>query len=203
MAMAGLRRVLTLAAVLGPVGTVAAQSVPSTGVSTAPTAQSYQGSVTAGEASAQPIEISLDDAMQRGLKNNLGAILSEKQTAQMRGERMSQLQALLPEVDLKAQESVAEVDLAAEGLRIPGVPTVIGPFGYTDLRATLTWSLVDVPSLRDYLAARHNFKAAQLSAQDARDMVVLTVGNAYLLVLADESQVASVQSRAWLGVLGF
>jgi outer membrane protein TolC len=198
--MAGLRRVLTLAAVLAPVlalegPRLAAQSVPSTGVSTAPTAQSYQGSVTAGEASAQPIELSLDDAMQRGLKNNLGAILSEKQTAQMRGERLSQLQALLPEVDFKAQESVAEVDLAAEGLRIPGVPTVIGPFGYTDLRATLTWALVDVPSLRDYLAARHNFKAAQLSAQDARDMVVLTVGNAYLLVLADESQVASVQSQ--------
>ncbi len=123
-----------------------------------------------------------------GLRNNLGTILSEKQTAQMRGERLSQLQALLPEVDFKAQANVMQVDLAAEGLRIPGIPTIIGPFGYTDLRATLTWSLLDVPSLRNYLAARHNFNAAQLSAQDARDMVVLTVGNAYLLVLADEAR---------------
>ena len=50
-------------------------------------------------------------------------------------------------------------------------------------------------SLRNYLAARHNFAAAQLSAQDARDMVVLTVGNAYLLVLADETEVSSVQAQ--------
>jgi outer membrane protein TolC len=59
----------------------------------------------------------------------------------------------------------------------------------------LNWSLVNVNSLRSYLASRHNFASAQLSAEDARDMVVLTVGNAYLLVLADESQVGSVQAQ--------
>ena len=82
-----------------------------------------------------------------------------------------------------------------EGLRIPGFPTIIGPFGFTDLRASLSWSLVDVKSLRAYLASRHDFRAAQLSAQDARDMVVLTVGNAYLLVLADETRVSSVEAQ--------
>jgi outer membrane protein TolC len=80
-------------------------------------------------------------------------------------------------------------------LRIPGFPTVIGPFGFTDVRASLTWSLIDVASLRNYQAARHNFAAAQLSAQDAREMVVLVVGNAYLLALADETQVASVEAQ--------
>ena len=97
------------------------------------------------------------------------------------------MQALLPSVDFKAKETVTQADLPAEGLRIPGFPKIIGPFGFTDVRASLSWSLVDVASLRNYLAARHNFAAAQLSAQDARDMVVLTVGNAYLLVLADEA----------------
>ena len=48
-------------------------------------AQSFQGSVTTGEASAQPIDLSLDDAIQRGLKNNLGVILSGTQTASARG----------------------------------------------------------------------------------------------------------------------
>ncbi len=133
--------------------------------------------------------------MQRGLKNNLGVILNGTQVAGARGQRLSQLQALLPEVDFKAQESVEQVDLAAEGLRIPGFPTIIGPFGYTDLRASLTWSLVDVTSLRNYLAARHNFASAQLSAQDARDLVVLTVGNAYLLVIADQTRVSSVDAQ--------
>lgn len=139
--------------------------------------------------------LSLDDAMQRGLRANLGVILSGTQTTAARGQRLSELQALLPEVDFKAQESLLQVDLPAQGLRIPGFPKIIGPFGYTDLRATLTWSLVDVASLRNYMAAKHNFAAAQLSAQDAQDLVVLTVGNAYLLVVADETQVSSVEAQ--------
>ena len=158
-------------------------------------ASPYQGSVAAGEVSAQPIDLTLDDAIQRGLKNNLGVILSGVQTASARGQRLSQLQALLPAVDFSAKETVMQADLAAQGLRIPGFPTIIGPFGYTDLRASLSWSLVDVSSLRKYLAERHNFAAAQLSAQDARELVVLTVGNAYLLALADETRVAAVQAQ--------
>jgi outer membrane protein TolC len=160
-----------------------------------PTAQSYQGSVTVGEANGQAIDLTLDDAIQRGLKNNLGVILSATETASARGQRLSQLQSLLPSVDASFKDTVMQADLPAEGLRFPGFPTIIGPFGYQDLRGSLNWSLVDVASLRNYLAARHNFASAQLSAQDAQDMVVLTVGNAYLLALADESQVSSVQAQ--------
>lgn len=172
---------------------LAAQVVP--GTNTAPTASSFQGSVASGEVSAQPIDLTLDDAMQRGLKTNLGIILSGTQTASARGQKLSQLQSLLPSIDFNAQESLMQVDLAAQGLRIPGFPTIIGPFGFTDLRASLSWSLLNVNSLRTYLAAKHNFNAAQLSADDARDLVVLTVGNAYLLALADETRVSSVEAQ--------
>ncbi|HEU5351483.1 MAG TPA: TolC family protein [Terracidiphilus sp.] len=160
-----------------------------------PTAESFNGSVTTGAATPGVMKLSLDDAMQRGLKNNLGLLLSGLQTATARGERLSQLQDLLPEVDFDAREAVMQTDLPAQGLRIPGFPTIIGPFGYTDLRASLSWSLVDVKSLREYLAAKHNLKAAGLSAEDARSLVVLTVGNAYLLVVADETEVASVSAQ--------
>jgi outer membrane protein TolC len=159
------------------------------------TASSFQGSVVTGEASPQSIGLSLDDAVQRGLKSNLGIILTGTQADTARAQRLSQLQSLLPSVDFSAKESVQQVDLPAEGLRIPGLPTIIGPFGYTDVRASLSWSLVNVNSLRTYLADRHNFAAAQLTAQDARDMVVLTVGNAYLLVLSDQSEVTSAQAQ--------
>ena len=148
-----------------------------------------------GEVSAQPVSLTLEEAMQRGLKNNLGAILSGTQTAVARGQRLSQLQSLLPEVDASLKETVMQADLPAEGLRISGFPTIIGPFGYTDLRASLSWSLVNVASLRNYLAAQHNFTAATLTAQDARELVILTVGNAYLLALADETRIDSVEAQ--------
>ena len=160
-----------------------------------PTAGSFQGSVAKGEVSPQPLDLTLDDAMHRGLQANLGILLSGTQTEAARGQKLSQLQSLLPAIDFRAQENVMQLDLPAEGLRLPGFPMVIGPFGYTDVRAALSWSLVDVSSLRNYLAARHNFRAAQLSEQDARDMVILTVGNAYLLALADEALVASSEAQ--------
>jgi outer membrane protein TolC len=162
---------------------------------TTPSASSFQGSVPAGEVSTQTVELSLDEAIQRGLKANLGVILSGTQTAAARGQRLDQLQTLLPSVDFKAQETLTQVDLPAQGLRLPGIPKIIGPFGFTDLRASLNWSLVDVSSLRNYLAAKHNFASANLSAQDAQDLVVLTVGNSYLLVVADETEISSVEAQ--------
>jgi outer membrane protein TolC len=160
-----------------------------------PTAASFQGSLTAGQATGDVLSLTLDDAMARGLKNNLGMILSGTQTAAAKGQRLSQLQSLLPSVDASAKETVMQTDLPAEGLRIPGFPTIIGPFGFTDVRASLNWTLVDVASLHNFLMARHNFQAAQLSADDARELVVLTVGNAYLLALADATRVASVETQ--------
>ena len=174
---------LLSAAVLAPLNVLAQTGNP------------FQGSVPVGEASGLPVGLSLDDAIQRGLQTNLGVILSGTQTAAALGARLSQLQSLLPTVDFKAQESLMQVDLPAQGLRIKGFPTIIGPFGFTDIRASLSWTLVDVASMRNYLAARHNFAAAQLSAQDARELVVLTVGNAYLLALADETRVSSVEAQ--------
>jgi outer membrane protein TolC len=155
----------------------------------------YAGSVPAGQPTDQTLALTLDDAMTRGLNNNLGVILSSQQMAAARGARLSQLQTLLPAIDARASETVLQADLPAEGMRISGFPTILGPFGYTDVRASLSWSLVDVASLRNYLAARHNFNAAQLSAEDAHELVVLTVGNAYLLALADETRIESVEAQ--------
>ncbi len=176
---------------------VAAQSaaIPPAPTPAQPSAASFQGSVPSGAATSQTLDLSLDAAIERGLKTNLGIILSGTQTAGARAQRLSELQSLLPSIDFTAKEAALQVDLPAEGLRLPGIPKIIGPFGYTDVRAYMTWSLVDVESLHSYLAARHNFAAAQLSAEDARDLVVLTVGNAYLLVLADETAVSSAQAQ--------
>ncbi|HUA99583.1 MAG TPA: TolC family protein [Terracidiphilus sp.] len=188
---------LVLAVAVWGAGGAAAQTLPSSaaaGPSAVPQS-SYQGSVATGPVSPQPIGLSLDDAIARGLQTNLGIILSGTETAQEKAERLSQLQNLLPDVKFNGTEAVMQTDLAAEGLRITGFPKVVGPYGYTDLRAALSWSLIDVNSLRTYLAAKHNFNAAQLSAEDARQMVILTVGNAYMLVLADQAQVASVEAQ--------
>jgi outer membrane protein TolC len=156
---------------------------------------SYQGSVAVEPATADTLPLTLDDAIQRGLKHNLGLILTSQNQQTAGGQRLQQLQALLPTVDASIKEAVEETNLQAEGLRIPGFPSIIGPYGFTDARANLSWSLLNISSLKNYLASKHNFQGTQLSVQDARDEVVLTVGNAYLLCIADASRIESTQAQ--------
>jgi outer membrane protein TolC len=156
---------------------------------------SYRGSAVQQKATPGELPLSLDDAMQMGLKNNLGAILQNTNVQSEGGSKLQQLQALLPTVTGTAQASVAQVNLQAEGLRIPGFPAVIGPFGYTDFRATLNQTLLNVSSLQNYLASKHYFESSKLSAKDSQDLVVLTVGNSYLLCLADATRILSLDAQ--------
>ncbi len=156
---------------------------------------SYRGSLVTGKSTGQVLPLSLDDAIQRGLKANLGLILQTSSQKQANGSRLEQLQQLLPTVTANASYTVQQIDLAAFGLKFPGINPIIGPFQVEDFRGYLTQNLVNLQSFQSYLAARHNFEAAKLTAQDARDLVVLTVGNAYLLLIADQARIKAVQAE--------
>ncbi len=155
----------------------------------------YQGSVSSRQVTPGVVHLSLSDAIQRGLRYNLGLILTSQNVASARASRMEELQSLLPTATAKVTEADQETDLQAEGLRIPGFPAIIGPYGYTDIRGYLKWSLLNLSALQNYLASKHDFRAASLSVSDARDMVVLTVGNAYLTVIADAARIQASQAQ--------
>lgn len=155
----------------------------------------YQGSETTEKPVNGVLPLSLDDAIARGLKHNLGLILTSQSGLSARGQQLEELQALLPTVDANLKAAVQQTDLQAQGLRIPGFPSIIGPYGYTDIRASLNWSLLDLSALQNYLASRHNFAGTKLSVDDARDLVVLTVGNAYLTCIADKSRIDEEQAQ--------
>jgi outer membrane protein TolC len=54
---------------------------------------------------------------------------------------------------------------------------------------------LNLSSLDSYLASKHNFAGSKLSIEDAKDLVVLTVGNAYLLCIADASRIDSAEAQ--------
>lgn len=159
------------------------------------TSGTFQGSQTEGKATGGVLQLSLNDAIARGLKFNLGLILTRQSVQSAHGQQLENLQALLPAVDANLKASVQQADLQAEGLRIPGFPAIIGPYGYTDIRASFNWSLLNLSALQSYLASKHDFQAAKLSVYDARDMVVLTVGNAYLTCIADKSLIDEAEAQ--------
>jgi outer membrane protein TolC len=159
----------------------------------------FSGSVAQGKANPQVLPLSFKDAIDLGLKNNLGLLLQADNRVAARGEKWKELSDLLPNVTAEVTANAAQVDLATEGLRSPIFPKVIGPFGFFDARAYLTQSVLDLKSLNRVHGASDNERAAHFSYKDARDLVVLAVGNAYLQALAGAARVETAQAQVETG----
>jgi outer membrane protein TolC len=156
----------------------------------------YFGGVPAGRLSATPVALSLEDAVSRGLKQNLGGALATDGVTDARGERWQALSELLPNVITDTGFGVHQINVkAAFGLTIHGEPPIIGPFGYFDSRAYLTQSAFDWASIERARSSRAQLRSAEFSSKDAREIVVLVIVSNYLLLIADQSEVESATSQ--------
>ncbi len=153
------------------------------------------GSVPGGAATNDVIRLSLQDAINMALRYNLGAIESGENVQITRGQRLIALSNLLPEVSAGVYENVAQTSLATFGFKLPGVPTVIGPYSYSTVEASLSQTLFSFESIQRFRAARTAEQAARLSYQDILDVVTLTVGNAYLQVIETGSRIEAQQAQ--------
>ncbi|MFN7995511.1 MAG: TolC family protein [Bryobacteraceae bacterium] len=156
----------------------------------------------AGSAPAQfSGKLSLREAIDRALRYNLGAVGLNNAVRQAEGQVKVARSSLLPNLNGSLSETVQQTNLTAFGFRIkspfPGfsIPSVVGPFNYFDLRASLTQSVADLTAWRNYKSASEVLRANQLSARDARDLVVLAAGGAYLQVIAAKARIQSVRAQ--------
>jgi outer membrane protein TolC len=194
------------------VRSASAQASPVSGISATPNSDSSPGptepsSVAQGSFSGsvpsklEPgvVPLSLADAIARGLKQNLGLLLTGQDVRASRGERWQKLSALLPNVTTLSYVQDSKVDLAEFGFtfNFPGItiPTVVGPFAYVDARVYVTQSIFDWKAINKTHAATENVKSAQSTAKDARDLVILAVGYSYLQAIADEARVETVDAQ--------
>jgi outer membrane protein TolC len=155
----------------------------------------FSGSVPEGKATSEVLLISFTGAIDRGLRNNLGLLLQSDTSLAAKGQKWKELSNLLPNVNANISSTVLQTNLEAEGLRFPGFPKVIGPFGFFDARAYLTQSVFDWHSIQRERGAADRERAAQYSYKDARDLVVLAVGNTYLLAIAQDARVETALAQ--------
>jgi outer membrane protein TolC len=144
------------------------------------------------------LPLSLREAIERGLKQNLGALLSSADIRAARGQRWEQLSALLPHVTAAPYIDESKVNLAELGFTNFGpiaLPSSIGPFSYFDARANVTQTLFDWKSINNERASRQSLKSAEYSYKDARDLVVLAVGYTYLQAIADEARIETADAQ--------
>ena len=174
-----------------------------TGLSSLPSAEQvinrnqdpFSGSITQGKATAETLDLTIEEALDRGLKYNLGLYLSDRVTEQTRSARLRALSDLMPVVNGSFAQEEEKLNLKQFGFTFPGFPSAVGPFSLSDLRATGAWNVLDFHSIEKIHAASQNVKAAQFTYRDARDTVVLAVGANYLLTIAQESRVTATEAE--------
>src|SRR5579863_1768274 len=71
----------------------------------------FQGSVPTGVRSSTPLTLTLHEAIERGLKTNLGILNSDSANGIARGERLRALSALIPQLNGRAGATDEELDL--------------------------------------------------------------------------------------------
>jgi len=144
------------------------------------------------------LSLSLQEAIDRGLRQNLGLLLSKADIRSARGERWQQLSSLLPHVTAAPYVAASKINLAELGftsLSGVSIPASVGPFSYFDARASVTQTLFNWKSISAERAARETLKSAEYTYKDARDLVVLAVGSAYLQAIAEETRIETAEAQ--------
>jgi len=152
---------------------------------------SYSGSMVGPAETSDHVMLTLQIAVSRGLKFNLGMLDAGAESRQAQAQLLAARSALTPNVSASVSEIAAKADLAAQGFSSSlfaglgfSFPTTAGPFHYYDLRGSLQHNFLDITAIENYRSARQSASASHMEARQAREEVVLAVTSIYLQLMA-------------------
>jgi len=181
-------------------GSAGSSSSVNTLNSTIQVSGSYQGSVPGPKVPDGPLTLTIADATRRGLQFNLGGVTASIEVRQARAQRLAAVSEMLPNIYATLTETSTKIDLQTEGLTASvfggkvSPPTTIGPFHYYSALANVSENL-SLTALHNVRQSDASLEAARMSAADARELVVLAVGGAYLRVIANKANVLSQEAQ--------
>ena len=130
-----------------------------------------------------PLKLTLAEAIEQGLRNNLRVLVAGTRVEEDAGARERALAAaLLPKVSAQTYANVQNRSLRAFGISAPGLPLpgVVGPFSNYDFRLYAQQSVLNLESYHSLKASEQALAAGKLDEQDARDLIVRVVAGYYL-----------------------
>jgi outer membrane protein TolC len=144
----------------------------------------------------------MGEAIDRGLKANLGLLTSQQSSEEVRAQRLRALSGLLPKINGQLSMTEQQLNLQALGFNIQlpksagfSIPKIVPPYSYQAALANVSIPLFDYTAISNFRASRESQKAALLSVKNARDLVVQAVGNAYLQIIADSARITATQAE--------
>jgi outer membrane protein TolC len=152
---------------------------------------------------AGALSLSLDDAVARGLKQNLQMKLVQQNERMVHGEVLTVANNLLPSVTAQGAVEAQQINLAALGFKpssLAGLPIAPGSFSTivkvntASAQLNVDQALFNVPAYFLYRSAQKAQKAANFSTLNMEGGVTLGVATQYLLALADASQIENARA---------
>ena len=158
-------------------------------------AQQMTGATRHGELRSEAVPLSLDEAIQEGLRYNVGLFISGKITDEARATRLEQLSALLPRIDASLRESRQKTNLQALGISFPLIPPTVTVSNF-DARVSVSAPLLDLHAASNARASAQAVTATEWTERNARETVVLAIASIYLQTVSAEAAVASAEADA-------
>ena len=155
----------------------------------------------AAKTSPAPAQLSLTDAIQLALQNNLATLVAQEQRREATGFVQQSRSALLPNISGVTYQANLTLNLAAlgfQGSTFPGLSTFIGPFNNFDARARLVQTIFDLSAIRSYQSSRQGVRIAEFRQQLAREQVSEATALTYLETLRTARTVSAAQANVTL-----
>jgi outer membrane protein TolC len=145
---------------------------------------------------AEPLRLSLADAVTRGLDANLAAIEARETVRTAEGARQEARAPLLPNLQGGLSASRQVINLEAYGFPPPaGQSALVGPFNVLDARLYVSQSVLDLQAIGLSRAAGLSAEAARSGAAAIREDVVVTCAGLYLRAAADERRIDAIREE--------
>src|SRR5437588_12440688 len=149
-----------------------------------------------------PTSLSLEQAIQLAIQNNLTTLLAREREREAAGLKDESRAGLLPNVSGTAYQASLTQNLAALGFQpgtFPGITnTFIGPFNNFDARARLVQTIFNLSAIRNYQAGRAGVRVAELQEELAHEQVASFTALNYLEALRADRAVAAAQANVEL-----
>jgi outer membrane protein TolC len=152
--------------------------------------------------SSTALALTLEDAINRGLRANLGLLTNQQLSREVRAERYRARAGLLPKLTGQLSMTEQQLNLQALGFLVNfppqsgiSIPHIVGPYSYQSALVNANVPLFDYSAISSFRASREDLKASVLSVNNARDLVVQAVGNAYLQIIADTARITAAKAE--------
>src|SRR2546428_5258430 len=143
------------------------------------------------QVAAQPLRLSVADAVRRALREGSQAQLARSTEERARIARTEALQALFPQADARVSRYNQSINLQTFGFTIPGQPPVVGPFNVTDAQLAAAMQLFNLAALRAYQARSQGVVASRYATEQAENEVAAAVARLYVIAQRASTQIAS------------